>query len=241
MFPIICQVGPVSVYSYGLMLVIAFFVSSFLASQEAKKRGMQEGIIFNLLFTAFIWGVIGARAFYVIENLDFYRHDLIEIIKLQHGGLSWYGGLILGAGSGAIYLKKKKQPLYKVLDLIIPFVALGQAIGRIGCLLNGCCYGRESQFGIYFPAHDSVLIPTQIYSSLTLVIIFVILRFLQAKPHSEGEIFFTYLLLYSIKRFLVEFSRADNPIIFYKFTLFQIISFAFFCLSVIRLLRIKSR
>ncbi len=239
MYPIICQMGPFTIYSYGLLLVVAFLVSSTLATFQAKKQKINPDIIFNLSFTVFISGIIGARSLYVIENITYYLRNPLEIIMLQLGGLSWFGGLILGFLSGTVYLKKKKLSIYRILDLMSPFVALGQAIGRIGCLSNGCCFGKISKFGLYFPVHKLVLIPTQIYSSLALVFIFIILRFLQDRPHKEGEIFFAYLLFYSIKRFFIEFWRADNEIILFGLTLFQLMSIAVFCLAIWKILLIK--
>ncbi|MDD4981037.1 MAG: prolipoprotein diacylglyceryl transferase [Candidatus Omnitrophica bacterium] len=239
MHPIICKIGPLSIYSYGLMLVLALLTGSSLASLRAKKEGIDPDIIFNFSFIVFIWGIIGARLFYIIENAGYYLKNPLEIIMLQRGGLSWFGGLILSIFCAALYLKKKRLAAYKVLDCIVPFVALGQAIGRIGCLLNGCCFGKISKFGIYFKEYDSILIPTQIYSAFILVLIFITLRFLQDKPHKEGKIFFSYLLLYSTKRFFIEFWRADNEIIFLGLTLFQLISIGVFCLAVWKLLLIK--
>lgn len=239
MHPIICKIGPFTIYSYGLMLVAAFLVCSALASQEAKRRHINPEVIFNLGFIVFLSGVIGARLLYIIENISYYIKNPIEIIMFQHGGLSWFGGLILAVISGAVYIKNKRLSIYKTFDLIAPYAALAQAIGRVGCLLNGCCFGKESSFGIYFTVHKSVLIPTQIYSSLILIFIFVTLRFLQVRPHKEGQIFFTYLLLYSLKRFFIEFWRADNELIFIGLTLFQIISIVIFCLALIKLIIIK--
>lgn len=241
MHPIICRIGQFTVYSYGLMLVIAFIVSSSLAGIKARKENLNPNDIFNLVFIVFIFGILGARIFYISYNLAYYLKNPRQIIMFQYGGLSWFGGLIAGFISGVVYLKNKKLPIYKVLDLIAPFLALGQAIGRIGCLLNGCCYGRESEFGIYFPVHDKVLIPTQIYSSLILVLIFITLRFLQERPHKEGKVFFIYLLLYSVKRFFIEFFRADNPIVFAGLTLFQIISIITFFIALLFLIRRKNR
>jgi phosphatidylglycerol:prolipoprotein diacylglycerol transferase len=137
-----------------------------------------------------------------------------------------------------IYLKKKKLPVYKILDLIVPFVALAQAIGRVGCLLNGCCLGKVSTFGLYFPARQTVLIPTQLYSSLILIFIYVILRLLQQRPHREGQIFFAYLLLYSLKRFFIEFWR-ENDATFGGLSLFQIISIAVFAVALIKIIAIQ--
>ncbi len=238
MYPEICKIGPFTIYSYGLMLVMAFMVSTALLTLQAKKQNISPDTIFNLAFIVFIAGIVGARILYITENLGYYIKNPIEAIMLQHGGLSWFGALLLGAFLGIVYLKNKKLLIYKILDLVVPFVALGQGIGRIGCLLNGCCFGKISKFGIYFSVHKLVLIPIQIYSSLLLIVIFVILRFLQDKPHKDGEIFFTYLLLYSVKRFFIEFWRADNEIIFLGLTLYQIISIAIFCLSISKLLSI---
>lgn len=238
MYPEICKIGPFTIYSYGLMLVVAFVVSSTLVSLQAKRENINPEIILNLSFIVFIFGILGARSFYIIENLGYYIKRPLEIIMLQHGGLSWFGGLASGIISGAVYLKNKKLVVYKILDLIAPFLALAQAIGRIGCLLNGCCFGYVSKFGLYFKVHKLVLIPTQIYSSLLLILIFIFLRFLQDRPHRDGKIFFTYLLLYSVKRFFIEFWRADNEIVFLGFSLFQIISIVIFFFSVFKLLLI---
>lgn len=239
MYPEICKIGPFTIYSYGLALVTAFLGGLALAAIQAKKEKINPDIIFNIAFIAFVFGVLGARIFYVFENLGYYAKNPAEIIMLQHGGLSWFGGLILGVFSSIAYLKAKKLPIYKMLDLIAPFVALAQSIGRIGCLLNGCCFGKVCEYGIYFPVHKLVLIPTQLYSSLILIFIFVCLRFLQDRPHEEGTVFFTYLLLYSTKRFFMEFWRADNEIILLGLTLFQIISIIVFCISVFSLFLIK--
>jgi phosphatidylglycerol:prolipoprotein diacylglycerol transferase len=231
MYPEICKIGPLTVYSYGLMLAIAFTVSSSLATLRAKKENIPSQVILNLSFLSLVSGIIGARISYVLENIDYYLRNPLEIIMLAHGGLSWFGGLTLGTILAIIYLKKKKLPIYKILDLIAPFLALAQAIGRIGCLLNGCCFGKTAQFGLYFKVHKSVLVPVQLYSSILLIFIFIILRFYQDRPHRNGQIFFTYLLLYSLKRFFIEFWRADNEIILGGITLFQIISIVIFCFA----------
>jgi len=92
MYPEICRIGPFTVYSYGLMLVVAFAVSSFLAGRQAKREGIDPEKIFNLSLVVFIFGVIGARIFYVAENIGYYAKNPLESIMLQHGGLSWFGG-----------------------------------------------------------------------------------------------------------------------------------------------------
>lgn len=239
MYPVICKLGPFTIYSYGLTLVAAFFISSALACSQAKRENINPDIIFNFLFVVFIAGIVGARILYVVENIGYYLEDPVEIFMLQHGGLSWFGGIIFGFPFAVAYLRKKNLSVYKIFDLIAPFAALGQAIGRIGCLLNGCCFGKAWKFGIYFAAHNSVRIPVQIYSSLLLIFIFIILRLLQERPHKAGEIFFAYLLFYSVKRFFMEFWRADNEVILLGLTLFQIISIVIFCIAMIKLILIR--
>lgn len=220
MHPTICQIGPFTIYSYGLTLVAAFLVSSTLARQEAQRQQISVHIIFNLAFIVFISGVIGARFLYIIENITYYINNPFEIIMLQRGGLSWFGGLLSGIIFGSAYLKKHKLPIYRTLDLIAPFLALGQAIGRIGCFLNGCCFGMVFGF-----------LPVQICSSLMLIFIFLILRFLQVRPHKNGQIFFSYLVLYSFKRFFIEFWRQDNAVVFLGLTFFQVLSILTFIVS----------
>ncbi|MDD4894026.1 MAG: prolipoprotein diacylglyceryl transferase [Candidatus Omnitrophica bacterium] len=240
MHPIICTIGPFNVYSYGFMLAVAFLISSSLAVLQAKKQNINPDIVFNLSFIAFVAGIIGARAFYITENISYYLRNPVEIIMFQRGGLSWFGGLLAGTICAVIYLQKKKIPIYKILDLMSPFVALGQAIGRIGCLLNGCCYGKVSvKYGVYFQIHDAFLIPTQLYSALVLFMGYLVLRFLQERSHKAGEVFFAYLLLYSTSRFIIEFWRADNEVIALGLTLFQFLSIAIFCIALWKFILIK--
>ncbi|MDP2831377.1 MAG: prolipoprotein diacylglyceryl transferase [Candidatus Omnitrophota bacterium] len=231
MLPEICHIGSFTIYAYGLMLVLAFFACTYLAALQAKKEQMDGEQVFNLCFYVFIFGIIGSRVFYVLINARFYLHHPLEMIMLQHGGMAWFGGLIFGAGSAILFIQKQKMDLLRSLDLLAPFIALGQAIGRIGCLLNGCCFGRESKFGLYFKVFDQILIPTQLYSSLLLLLIFLVLRLRQDSKHLPGEILCGYLFLYSLKRFFIEFLRNDSPRIFYGLTLFQVLCLVIFFLS----------
>jgi phosphatidylglycerol:prolipoprotein diacylglycerol transferase len=160
---------------------------------------------------------------------------------LHRGGLAWFGAIIFATICGIIFFKINKMPVLKMMDFFAPFIALGHAIGRIGCFLNGCCYGKEAVWGIYFSVHQARLIPTQLFSSLYLIIIFLILRFLQEKPHRLGEIFFSYLLLYSFARFFIEFLRADSLRILAGLTSFQLISIFIFLGSLYAITFIKGR
>ena len=238
MFPEICHIGHFTVYSYGVMLVLAFFVSSYLASRQAAKTNIDPDKIFNLCFYVFIAGIIGSRIFYVASCYPYYLKHPLEIVMLQHGGLAIFGGIIFGSFFAWAFIKRNKMDVLMSLDLLIPFIALGQAIGRIGCFLNGCCFGKASLFGIYFPVLGKTLIPTQLYSSLLMFLIFLILRFMQGRKHLPGQIVYSYFFLYSVKRFFIEFFRNDNPRIFHGLTIFQLLSLAMFLFSLVMLVRI---
>jgi len=237
MLPEICHIGPFTVYSYGLMLVLAFFVSAYLASRQAKKANIDPDKIFNLCFYVFISGIIGSRVFYVVYNFPYYLKHPLEIIMLQHGGMAIFGGIVFGSIFACLFIKKNKMDLLATLDLLVPFIALGQGFGRIGCFLNGCCYGKASAFGIYFPVSGQTLIPTQLYSSLSMLLIFLVLRFIQERKHLPGQVLYFYFFLYSIKRFSIEFFRNDSPRVFQGLTIFQLLSLAMFFFSLVMLIK----
>ncbi|MDD3234676.1 MAG: prolipoprotein diacylglyceryl transferase [Candidatus Omnitrophica bacterium] len=232
MHPEICRIGHCAIYSYGAALVSAFWICAFLLRRAALPAGFDPERITGLLFTVFFSGIIGGRVIYILLNLKMYISDPLEIIMLQHGGLAWFGGFMGGAAGGIIYCLKKRMPLLKTIDFISPYIALGHAIGRIGCFFNGCCYGKVSPHGFYFPVHGETLVPVQLYSSLLLVAIFVILRVLQSRPHRPGDIFLFYMMLYSIKRFLIEYLRADGNILLMGLTVFQVFSVIMFLTAV---------
>ncbi len=221
MCPILFQIGIFNIYSYGLMIAVSFIVASNLIYKEAKRKNFYPEVLYNLSFIILIAGVIGSRLLYVSINFRDFIDKPLDVFMLNKGGLAVFGGIIVASLSSVVFLKIKKIPILKALDLVVPFMALGQAIGRIGCLLNGCCYGRASSFGIYFPIHNEVLLPTQIYSSIALILIYIFLRKFQWYNKIDGVVFFLYILLYSIKRFFIEFLRGDTILVFDGITLFQ--------------------
>lgn len=214
-------------------MVAAFFITYYLCLQQAKRQGVSVEPIANLIFYVFIFGLLGARLLYILLNLGSYLKNPWEIIMLQRGGMAWFGGLFFGSGTAIWYIKRHKLDLFATLDLFVPFAALGQAIGRIGCLLNGCCYGRESQYGLYFWVHGKTLIPTQIYSTLLLLAIFVILRFKQDAQHSPGQVLRGYLLLDSCQRFFIEYLRNDSARNIFGLTIFQVLCLVVFSVALI--------
>ncbi len=239
MFPTICQIGPFTVYSYGLMLAVAVIVCTFLLRKDAQRAGINPDLMSDLVFWLVIGGIIGARIFYILTYLPTFIENPLEIIMIQHGGLSWQGGLILGCLSGIWFVKRHKLDLLKILDLTAPYLALGQAIGRIGCFFNGCCYGKEVSWGMYFPNLGERVHPTQIYDALGLLILFFVLKGYSKHVAMKGKVFVAYLLLAPFLRFVIEFFRADHTETYLGLSLYQIVCVALIGVSVILNRRLK--
>jgi len=210
------------------MMALAFAVCLLLLERQARAQGLDFQKISDLAFWALLGGIIGGRVFYIIFNWDYFADNPAEVIMLHHGGLIWFGGLLFGLIAGIIYCKKQSLPFLKFLDLFAPYLALGQAIGRIGCFLNGCCYGKPVGWGVYFPVHGQRLHPTQLYSFVSLLIIFLILRHLQKSPKINGAVIALYFLLAALERFVVEFFRGDSAAVIFGLTAFQLISLFIF-------------
>lgn len=232
MFPIICKIGPFAVYSYGLMLALAVIVCSYLLTRDAARQGISAAFVYDFAFVAVVSGIIGARIFHVALNPQPFIQNPLEIIMLQHGGLAWQGGLIGGTLSSIIFLRRKGQPVLPFADLTAPYIALGQAIGRIGCFFNGCCYGKHAAWGIYFPVHGDTLHPSQLYCSAFLFAIFFILKAYQKKAAVSGRVLMLYFMLAATERFIVEFFRADHTLsVFGWLSEFQMVSIGIFLMA----------
>jgi phosphatidylglycerol:prolipoprotein diacylglycerol transferase len=232
MYPILTKIGPLYVYSYGLMVAIGFAVATLLAYKHADEFGVNREKIIDFGIAILVGGIIGARIVYIALNFQYYVNNPLEIINLAKGGLVWYGAFIFGMISAAWYIRKNKMSFWATADLFAPYIALAQAFGRIGCFLNGCCYGSVApssfMLSVVFPGESVLRYPTQVFSTIMLLVIFFILRAWQKNRHFAGEIFLGYGLLYSTKRFAVEFFRGDYPKILYGLTISQLISAVIF-------------
>ena len=228
MHPVIFKYGPFTIYSYGLMMAVAVVVCSYFLSREAPRVGIPGEAIFDLVFWTMVAGVVGARIFYVFLNLDYFRGNPQEIWMIQNGGLAFQGGFILGSLAAFLYIKKKRWPFWPTADLAAPYLALGHAIGRIGCFLNGCCYGLPVSWGIYCPVHGERLHPTQLYDTFALSVIFFILKKFQKHSRQPGATFVLYLLLASIERFINEFFRGDHFVTYSGLSVYQWVSLGIF-------------
>jgi len=219
MHPILLKVGPVTLYSYGVMLVVAFVAAAWLAVRRARRmpagsRAVSPEQILDLFSLTLLGGILGARMFYVMLHWDLFMRAPLEIVAIWHGGLVWYGGLAGGVLAVALYARAHRLGFLRVVDQCIPFLALGHAIGRVGCLLNGCCYGKptDAWCGLVFPGATMAVVPTQLLEAAGLLLLYVILRLLQRPVLLQypGRLFGGYLAGYAALRFGLEFARGDQ-------------------------------
>jgi phosphatidylglycerol:prolipoprotein diacylglycerol transferase len=230
MHPILIQWGPLTLYSYGLMAGLGFLIALAIAFWRARRMGLSESAIQSVAILALLGGLVGARAAYVGLHWHLYRDDLFEIVRLDHGGLVFYGGS-LGGIAGAIFAARyHRLPVGRTLDLMTPAVIVAHAIGRVGCFLNGCCYGRPTQLplGVLFPGHPFPRHPTQLYEVLALLAFVWILLKAEKILRHPGSLFGVYLVLYSGWRFWVEFLRGDHSLWLLGLTVYQWISLLLF-------------
>lgn len=216
MFPELFKIGPITIYSYGVMMALGIILALLLALYRGKRRGFNLDVVTDISFYAIIGGVIGAKLLYFITEAQYIIKRPGSILDMLSGGFVVYGAILGGIAGAYIYCRVKKVNFLEHFDLLVPSLALAQGIGRIGCLLAGCCYGRETNnfTGIIF-SHSSYapngvrIYPTQIFSSLgDFLITFILLVFARSQ-RKNGQVAGLYMVLYSIGRFFIEFLRDD--------------------------------
>lgn len=238
MYPILLKIGPINIYAWGFMLAIAVIIAVVGISKIFARKGYDRDIVLDLVIIMVLAGVFGARVFYVlIYQWDVFISNPLIFFSFKGGiyGLVWYGGFLGGLIACLIYTHKKKYPFWEFADICAPFAALGYAIVRIGCFLNGCCYGKatNSIFGVVFPYIDLLpRHPTQLYSSATNLLIFSFLLWYLPRKKYTGQITIMYLFLYSIYRFVLEFFR-DNLVMYGQLSTSQTYSVILFVVAII--------
>lgn len=218
MHPVLFSLGPITLYTYGLFLALGFMAGLYTARREAKLLGENPDTVSDLVFYLIIFGVLGGRFFYILTNLDSFTRNPGNIFKIWEGGLVFYGGFIFSIVTVWAYTGIKKISLWKYADILAPGLAIGHAVGRIGCLMAGCCYGRECNlpWAVTFHNHDSLaplnipLHPTQIYEVVGNLLIFAALMIFRNKKQLDGQVFWIYVLLYGAMRFIIEIFRGDD-------------------------------
>ncbi len=234
---------PLEIAAYGTMVALGAIAGIYIASVRARRLGINPSVILDLALVVIISGLIGARLFFFIFDnwTDFTATGpwdaLKKFVNFPSGGLSFYGALALGIPAGLIFLRKRMKNLWLGADIAMPSIALGIAFARIGCYLNGCCFGKPCApsfpLAQEFPAHSIpadyylehakqyfehgvfhwpiTIYPTQLISSFYAFAIFIVLSLLFKRRRFDGQIFCLFGILYGACRFLVEFLRADNP------------------------------
>ena len=244
--PVLLSVGPFEIRYYGLFYVLGFVMAYFIINHLAKKRelSLSKDDVADYLLYIIIGVILGARIFHiVVYNLPYYMANPFEIIAIWHGGLAFHGGLI-GAVIGAwLFCKRKKIDFYEMADITVIPLALGLALGRIGNFINGELIGRitDVPWSVKFLNAEGFRHPSQIYESFKNLLIFSTLWTIKDKKLPKGFLFWTFVIMYSVLRFLVEFLRQPDPqlgFIIGFLTMGQVLSIVMFSIGVFFIYRV---
>jgi len=223
MYPEILKLGPFAIRSYGLMLIISVMLGIYYVYRMSKKTEFDFGNLLTIAYILVFGGIIGARLFYVLFHLEeFEGHWLDTINPFQSdqfgiAGLNLYGGVIVAVIGSFIYLKIKKLPVLRIFDLFAPTIGIGLIFTRIGCFLNGCCFGTPTDlpWGVSFPVGSmpyyifgtEFIHPAQIYSSLYGLLLFIYLHWRLKNKKFDGEVIGLLFMIEAIFRYAIEFVR----------------------------------
>ena len=217
--PIAVQIGPLSLHWYGVLVALGFLAGLWTAGRRAPLAGVSGEKIADLGPWLIVGAIAGARALYVGSywREQFADQPFWEIFMVHHGGLVFYGGLIGAALACILYVRIRRLMLWRIADILAPSIALGYVLGRLGCLMNGCCYGRhcELPWAIRLPKEHQTggdwLHPTQIYDSLLGLGLYLALAWLFRRKKFDGQVFAAYLAGYAVLRSVAELFRGDYP------------------------------
>lgn len=248
MNPVALKLGNLTVTWYAIFILSGIIVAYILINKESKKYNISSSFVSNLIFWCVIFGIIGARIYYVLFNLDYYMQDPIEIIKIWNGGLAIHGGIIAGIITLVVYCKKYKINILKMTDIACVGVIIAQAIGRWGNFFNGEAHGgivsraflenlhlpnfviEGMHIGKYYYA------PTYLYESVLNVIGFILLIIIRKfKKIKLGNITALYLIWYGIVRFIIESMRTDS-LLLGNIKIAQLISLIMIIIGIIMLI-----
>ncbi len=202
-----------------MLAALGFYAGLLTAARRARRAGLSPDDIWNMGTWLVVGALVGARIWYVVSywKEDFADRPLVEALMIQRGGLVFYGGLIGAFASCYAFVRRGRLPAWKVADVMAPSIALGHAMGRIGCLMHGCCYGHACTlpWAVHFPAHHETrgagVHPTQLYESgLNLLLSFALARMFKVRRF-DGQVFAVYLCSYAVLRSVVEMFRGDYP------------------------------
>lgn len=218
MFPDLISIGSVSLHTYGLFVAAGFLAGLRVAVRLGKSAGVTPQQTLDMGFLMIVAAVVGSRLFYVLINIPHYVERPVDVFKIWQGGLVFSGGIVAAMGTVLWYTRRHGLPFWKIADMWAPGMALGQGIGRIGCFMAGCCYGKptDAPWGVVFTHPHSLaplhvpLHPTQLYSFGLNLLLFFVLLILHRKKAYDGQVFLWLLVLHSTGRLWVERFRGDD-------------------------------
>lgn len=228
--PIAFTIAGIDIRWYGILIGVAFLLAIYISYLRAPKFGIVQDDILDLTIFLIPCSIIGARAYYVIFGYDNYRGNFIQMLNLRAGGLAIHGGIIAGVIVSYIVAKRKKIKFSNLADLIMPQVALAQAIGRWGNFFNSEAHGGPTNLPWAITVYGEKVHPTFLYESIWCFFIFILLIFLSNKIKFNGQIALLYAMLYSFERFWVEGLRTDSLMIG-QFRQAQVLSLVVFILA----------
>ena len=252
MYPVLVEIGSLKLYTYGLFVALGFILALTVSKRLAsRQKDLQPDLVTDLFFVILLSGIAGARLFYVMINFSYFKENPLAVFRIWEGGLVFFGGFVLAVVSAMTYLTIKNLPLHKTADILAPGIALGHAVGRIGCFFAGCCHGKTCTLPIALTFHhpDSLaplgvgLHPTQLYSVAANFAIFLVLLFLVKRKKFHGMVFWTYVLLYSVARYIIEMFRGDfrGQFLFLEISTSQGIGIILFVVSLFMLGRLYKK
>ena len=222
MYPVLLHFGPLTIYSYGVMMALGFLAASWILNHEFQRQGRDPALSSALVLWAAVGGLIGARLLFIVEKLPEFLAEPWAFV-FTGAGFTWYGGLIGGVVAVSWYIQRHALPWWGIMDAIAPTLPLGHAIGRLGCHLAGDGdWGPPTTlpWGVAYtdaivgwPFEPGVYVhPTPLYETAVYLLIFAVLWSRRTAPHQPGALFGGYLLLAGIARFLLEFVRVNTPV-----------------------------
>ena len=221
MYPEIFHWGVLHIRSYGLLLAIAFLVGTWLSLREARRRSLDQDHLVTVILVILVSSVLGARALYVLEHVQEFRREWGSALAVWQGGLTLYGGVVAGTVAGLIAARQLTMPMWMVADAVTPAIALGTMFGRVGCFLNGCCYGVPTHlpWGVVFPPDsfaglefgNAPVHPSQLYFALAGLALFGVTWALRKRLKVPGTLFWLFLALFALVRIPLDATRAYEP------------------------------
>lgn len=218
MHPVLFEFKNIVIHTYGFFIAMGFLAAIFISKREARLAGEDPDKIADFIFWILVAAIVGSRIFYVIVYWkDFYPGRLVDMFKLWEGGLVFYGGFLGAVAVSVVYVKVTGLKFWKSSDILAPAIPFGHFLGRLGCFSAGCCHGRECSlpWAVTFTNSESLapldvpLHPTQLYSSLSNLLIFVFIINYKRYKRFDGQVFWTYVIIYAIARSILETFRGD--------------------------------